>query len=168
MTEIWKTIENYETYSVSTFGRVRNDTTGKFLKGGKGSNRYTNVNLCKKGERKMHYVHRLVAIAFIPNPENKDCVDHRDGNPTNNTLVNLRWASRSENIRNSQLSAGNTSGVKGVYWYKPRQKWCAGIMVDGISIHLGYFTTLEEASLVRRTKANELFGLFANACESIS
>ena len=167
MTEIWKAIDNYETYSVSTFGRVNNNNTGKLLKGTKHPQGYTQVYLSKIEEKKKYMIHRLVAIAFIPNPENKNDVDHIDNNPANNSLYNLRWSSRSENLMNTQLSLRNTSGVKGVSWNKRHHKWQACIMIDGKQMHLGLFGTLEEASLVRRTKANELFGIFVNVCECV-
>ena len=165
MNEIWKTIENYETYSVSDLGRVRNDTTGKILKGGKDNCGYLIVTLCKNGEKKKPFIHRLVARAFIPNPEIKGMVDHNDNDKTNNLLENLRWATNGENMRNTQLSATNTSGVKGVNWHKRCSKWEAQITLDGKKIHLGYFTTLEEATTVRQAKAAELFGVFTNLCE---
>jgi hypothetical protein len=165
MTEIWKTIDNYETYSVSSFGRVNNNNAGKLLKGSKHLQGYLQVILCKNGERKSFLIHRLVAIAFIPNPENKEMVDHHDNNPSNNSLKNLRWATCSENMRNQQITSNNTSGVKGVSWNKQCSKWQARIKFDGKQIHLGLFSTIEEASLVRATRANELFGIFTNVCE---
>lgn len=165
MTEIFKTIDNYETYSISSFGRVRNDESGKFLKGCDDSKGYLVVNLYKNGYVKMHKIHRLVALAFIHNPESKNDVDHNDNNPSNNSLENLRWATRQENLRNKQLTATNTSGVKGVNLHKSTQKWRAHITIDGKIIHLGLFSTLEEATLVRQTKANEIFGVFTNSCE---
>ena len=166
--EIWKTIENYETYSVSNLARVRKDESGMFLKGSFNTNGYLVVKLRKDGKQKNHSVHRLIAQAFIPNLESKEMVDHHDNDTTNNSLENLRWASRNENIRNSKLSARNTSSVKGVCWSKRCQKWEARITVDGKRIHLGYFATLEEATTARRAKANELFGVFTNSCEKPS
>jgi len=168
MTEIWKTIENYETYSVSSFGRINNNNTGKLLKECENTRGYLQVYLCKNGEKKKHLVHRLIAYAFIPNPESKEMVDHHDGNPANNSLENLRWATHGENMRNQRLSSGNTSGVKGVSWYKLRSKWRAQIKIDGKTIHLGLFDSLEEATTVRQAKAAELFGVFVNSCEITS
>ena len=168
MTEIWKTIENYETYSVSTFGQVMNNVTGKLLKGSKNSCGYVNTILSKNGEPKNYLVHRLVALAFIQNPESKSQVDHIDNNPSNNSLENLRWASRRENNMNTQIYSNNTSGVKGIYWHNRHKKWCAHITIDRKSIYLGSFATKEEATLVRQARAKEVFGLFMNACESSS
>jgi hypothetical protein len=165
MTENWMKIENYETYSVSDLGRVRNDVTGKFLKECESTRGYLVVSLYKDCEKKKPYIHRLIAQAFIPNPESKDCVDHHDNNPLNNSLENLRWATRSENMRNRQIDCDNTTGVKGVFWNKQRHKWQAQISVDRKKIHLGLFSTIEEATTARRAKANELFGVFTNSCE---
>ena len=168
MTEIWKTIENYENYSISSFGQVMNNVTGKLLKGSKYPNGYTRVAFYIEGERKIYMIHRLVALAFIPNPESKSQVDHIDNNRSNNSLENLRWASQRENNMNTQIRSNNTSGVKGIYWNKSSRKWRAQIMIDGKCIHLGRFATKEEATLVRQTRAKEAFGLFMNVCESLS
>lgn len=165
MEEIWKPIVEYENYSVSTFGQVRNDTTGKILKGNKDANRLT-VRFLKNGFSNLFFIHRLVALAFIPNPENKQEVDHIDNNQINNHATNLRWATHQENNRNKPIQSNNTSGVKGVNWTKREQKWRATIMIDGISVHIGYYNTIEEATLARQTKANQAFGVFTNACET--
>jgi len=167
MTEIYKIIDDYETYSVSTLGNVKNNKTGKILKGGKDSSGYLYVCLCKNGKRKNHLIHRLVALAFIPNPENKSCVDHIFNNKTDNRVESLRWCTNQENIRNQQISSRNTSGVKGVSWDKHHQKWSAQIMIDGIKINIGRFETKEDAAAARQTRANAAFGIFTNACESL-
>ena len=168
MTEIWKTIENYENYSISSFGQVIKNVTGKLLKGYKYPQGYVCICLTREGKQKRYMIHRLVALAFIPNPESKSQVDHIDNNPSNNSLDNLRWASQSENGMNTTINSRNTSGVKGIFWDKRSGKWCARITIDGKTIHLGSFSTLEEATLVRQTRAKEVFGLFMNACESSS
>ena len=100
--EFWKDVENYEDlYEVSDAGRVRNKITGRILKPGNHHKRYLYVNLSKNGTYKSHKVHRLVAEAFIPNPNNQLQVDHIDENKTNNTVDNLRWVSCQENIDHS-------------------------------------------------------------------
>jgi hypothetical protein len=166
MTEIWKSIEGYENYSVSTFGQVRNDTTGKMLKGINVHGRLY-ICPCKNGIQKRRSIYRLVALAFIENPEDKPEVDHIDNDPSNNRVENLRWATRSENQHNIQIISTNTSGVKGVCWDKSRQKWESKIMIDGISIHIGRYNTIEEATIARQTRANQAFGVFTNACEKV-
>jgi len=95
--EVWKTIENYDNYEVSNLGKVRNKITQRILKhscrGG-----YQVVGLSKQGTTgKTTTVHRLVALAFIPNPENKAQVNHIDKNRSNNVVSNLEWNSALEN-----------------------------------------------------------------------
>jgi len=167
MEEIWKPIENYENYSVSTFGQVRNNATGKILKGNDNGHGHFKISLWKNGIEKQLQIHRLVALAFIPNPEDKPEVDHKNNDGTNNRIENLRWATRQENGRNIRIPSNNTSGVKGVYWCKSREKWKASIKIDGIYVHLGCYNTIEEATLARQTSANQAFGVFTNACETI-
>jgi hypothetical protein len=169
MEEIWKPIENYETYSVSTFGNIKNDKTGRILKGAK-SGRTNNLHLqvCLYNKTRKHlFIHRLVALSFIPNPENKEQVDHIDNDISNNNVTNLRWATNQENQRNTTISLRNTSGVKGVNWCKQTQKWCAQIRINGKCNTIGRYNTIEEATIVRQVKANELFGSFTNSCELI-
>lgn len=89
---MWKQI--YNNYEVSDKGEVRNTRTGKLLKP------YLNVNgrLRVTVNRKANLVHRLVAQSFIPNPENKPQINHKDGCPTNNNKDNLEWVNNSENM----------------------------------------------------------------------
>ena len=67
------------------------------LKQGKDSNGYLMVTLCKNGKTKSYYVHRLIAEAYIPNPDNKPQVNHKNGNKTDNRIENLEWVTISEN-----------------------------------------------------------------------
>ena len=112
-------------------------------------------------------MHRLVACAFINNPDNKECVDHKDNNKTNNHITNLRWATTNENQHNSSISSRNTSGCKGVCWHKKAKKWHARIMIDGIHVFIGLFDNLEDARTARFNRANEAFGIYTNACEQL-
>jgi len=85
---------------------------------------YVRVNLCKNGKNKKHSVHRLVATAFIPNPENKPCVNHIDGNKKNNKLENLEWVTHKENTNHAvkTLKRKFGGGKKGQVWYKTQNK----------------------------------------------
>ena len=104
--EIWKPIKDYEgLYEVSNLGRVKSLNyrgTGKerILKNTERSNGYLAIGLIKNGKTKMFRVHRLVAEAFIPNPENKPCVDHINTIKNDNRVENLRWVTCEENNNN--------------------------------------------------------------------
>ena len=104
----WVKIKRNENYSINKSGEVRNDLTGKIKKPFiNKKNGYFSVDLYKDNKSQKVTVHRLLAEAFIPNPDNKPCVDHKDGNRQNNSLSNLRWATFSDN--NSRF---NTVGVR--------------------------------------------------------
>lgn len=64
---------------------------------------YRRVIIYKNGKRKKFFVHRLVAMQYIPNPENKPQVNHKDGNKLNNSVENLEWVTNKENIRHAML-----------------------------------------------------------------
>lgn len=94
--EVWKPVKGYEgLYEVSNHGRVRRlmwrIVDGKDHKG------YRRVNLCKNGEQKPFLVHRLVAEAFLPNPDGYPFVNHMDECPSNNCASNLEWCSPKHN-----------------------------------------------------------------------
>lgn len=93
----------------------------------------------------------------------KAFIDHKDTNPSNNKLTNLREASRAQNNRNVGITKRNTSGLKGASWYGPLAKWAAKIRVDGRLLHLGYFSTADEAHSVYVDAARKHFGEFARA-----
>lgn len=114
MEEIWKYVKGYEgLYLISNLGRVKN--LQKYyirknikipkkqceLKTCKGKVGYIVTDLNKNNKRKTKYIHRLVAEAFIPNPENKPCVNHKDGNKLNNKISNLEWVTYSENNKHA-------------------------------------------------------------------
>ncbi len=163
--EIYKKIDNYQNYSVSTLGNVRNDKTKRILKQSIDTKGYYIVQLSSDGKRLNQRVHRLVASAFIPNPEDKECVDHIDNNPSNNHVSNLRFATPTENSRNTSIGKHNKSGVKGVYLDSRSNTWRASITIDGISINIGSYKSIDEAKEARVKKANQVFGDYMNACE---
>lgn len=113
--EIWKDIEGYEElYAVSNLGNVKNLKTNrvftqkspKSLRGG-----YKSVNL----PNKIIKIHRLVAKAFVDNPENKNVVNHIDGNKLNNRADNLEWVTTAENTRLGYITGNNKVTKRAVY-----------------------------------------------------
>ena len=89
-------IEEFPNYEVSTKGEVRRISTGKLLKLSNVRG-YLQARLCMNGKAVSKSVHRLVAKTHIPNIENKPCVNHKDGDKTNNSVANLEWVTYSEN-----------------------------------------------------------------------
>ena len=109
--EHWKAIAGYEEiYEVSDLGRVRSLKfwKEKILKPQKDKGGYLHVGLSKDGQIKHTYVHRLVAEAFIPNPQGLETVNHKDEDKTNNSVANLEWMSNKDNLnygtRNKRVS----------------------------------------------------------------
>lgn len=117
MDEIWKDKKDYEgLYQVSNWGRVKSFKFGKerILKQFTNNDGYLQVHLCKNGKLKTFLVHRLVAEAFLDNPNNLPQVNHKDENPQNNNVENLEFCSAKYNTnfgtRNKRISDKNTNG----------------------------------------------------------
>jgi hypothetical protein len=95
----WRVIASHPAYEVSNTGLVRREE--RVLKSRTAGHYYVGVVLCMNGIETSHLVHRLMALAFIPNPDNAEMVDHINRIKTDNRIENLRWVSRSENIINT-------------------------------------------------------------------
>ena len=95
--ETFVKIEGFENYEVSNLGKVRNIKSGKVLKPQLNRNGYLMHLLYENNKQKHLYLHRIIAIAFIDNPEEKPCVNHIDENKLNNDLSNLEWCTVKEN-----------------------------------------------------------------------
>jgi hypothetical protein len=110
-TEIWQNIDGYSNYEVSSFGNVRNKNTGRILKASSIGG-YCSVGLSNIKFQKTYSVHQLVAKAFIPNPENKPQVNHKDKNGLNNNINNLEWVSNKENSIHRSAGVKQTTNQK--------------------------------------------------------
>ena len=101
--EEWRDIEDYEgLYQVSNFGRIKSFQKGeRILKPACDKDGYLYLGLKLNGVNKNFKIHRLVAVAFIPNPEKKHQINHRDGNKLNNHTSNLEWVTHIENIQHA-------------------------------------------------------------------
>lgn len=95
-------IDGYENYLVLKDGRIWSRKTKRFLKTWDNGCGYDLITLSKKNTKQKFRVHRLVAEAYIPNPEELETVDHIDGNKHNNDVSNLQWLTRGDNIRKSR------------------------------------------------------------------
>ncbi len=107
------------------------------------------------------YLGHRVAWFFMTGEWPPHMIDHISGDPADNRFANLREASRSQNMMNMALPPTNTSGVKGVSWFKGTKKWEAHITKDRNRRHLGYFKDFDAAVAARRAAEQELFGEFA-------
>lgn len=95
---------------------------------------------------KRYYEHRLVWLWHYGKfPEG--ILDHKNRNPDDNRIENLREATYSENAKNTKLNSNNKSGHKGVCWSKADNKWKSYVSIDGKRIHIGYFDNMEDAVL---------------------
>lgn len=111
----WKQITNYANYDVSSFGQIRNNKTGRILKPYRNGG-YMFVVLSQNNNQKYIRIHRLVALMFVNNPENKPQVNHIDKNRSNNHFENLEWCTSSENNIHKCLTLCQTTNQNLNIW----------------------------------------------------
>lgn len=114
----YKKIDGFVNYEISNEGNVFNTKTGRILKQ-ELSKGYLRTTLSGNGKTKRFQSHVLIALSFIPNPNNKKCVNHIDGNKLNNRVENLEWVTHSENEKHSYVDVSTIYNViKGKYYVK--------------------------------------------------
>ena len=109
----WVVCEDYPSYMINTKGEIKSSLTNKILKPSKHKSGYMLVGLRKDGVSKTVKVHRLLAKAFIPNPDNKPHVNHINGVRDDNRLENLRWCTNQENKSFELARLNNSKALTG-------------------------------------------------------
>ena len=132
-----KEIKGFEgLYSIDEKANVLSVKSGKHIKPylcyGKTSGlKYLQVYLSNGSKSKKYKLHRLVAETFLPNPTNLPYVDHINRDPSNNSIENLRWCTRSQNQQNKGVKSNSkTSKYKGVSWSKLFKRWMVYVNIE--------------------------------------
>lgn len=171
-------------YEVSSHGRVRNIRTGRIFTGGDNGHGYRRINL--KGKK--YLIHRLVALAFLPNPDNLPEVNHRDENKENNNVENLEWCTASYNTNYSSHKRScriNQLTLDGEFVKVWKSSWqieretgyyqsaiiecCKGKYKQAYGYHWEYVDPSSQVIYNRPVtvyKGNEYIGTFANAIKA--
>ena len=162
--ETWKPIPGFEGfYEASTLGNIRTTRTSKVLKTYTINSGYQSLKLCVNYKRTSHLVHRLLALTFLDNSENKATVNHIDGDKNNNSVLNLEWNTISENIKHAynndlhskelcksyvgKKHANSITKYHNVSYDKSRDKYSAKVTHNTINYGFKRFDTEIEAAL---------------------
>tara|TARA_R110000822_G_scaffold113484_3_gene244629 strand:+ start:597 stop:1040 length:444 start_codon:yes stop_codon:yes gene_type:complete len=116
-------IDGYNNYLIYEDGRVYSKKSKIYLKPSLNLCGYYIIALYKNNIRKGIPLHRLLALHYIPNTDNKPCIDHKNRIRTDNRIENLRWATHKENCNNRSMRCDNSSGHLNICWDKPRKRW---------------------------------------------
>ena len=148
--EIWQQIDGYPDYQISNLGRVKSFKWGKekILNPFTNSHGYKNIRLSLNGVSKVSKVHRLVALAFIPNPENHRIINHIDGDKCNNNVANLQWTTPSENTQHAFDTGLHTGKGKNHYRHNPK-------IFKFFNPKLGVFEECTQHDLVKKYNVNK-------------
>ena len=132
--EQWREVVGYNgKYLVSNKGRVKNAKSGRILKERITHRGYVKVHLFRVNDDRNVFLHRIVAQAFIPNPQGKPQVNHIDGNKLNNNADNLEWCTNEENVRHSWENGLREGNIR---WYESKKKKVVAISIDGSNVNL--------------------------------
>lgn len=144
---MWEKISRNNNYSINENGEVRNDNTGRAIKPTLNkANGYFCVDLYEDGKRTKVPIHRLVAEAFIENPDKKLTVDHIDGNRQNNSISNLRWATYGEQNSRFKTVGVRSQRVKATHYVEVRNKRGGGHLAWGKVDKVLYFDKIGDCA----------------------
>ena len=153
----WVVCKDYPSYMINRKGETKSLLTNKILKPAKVKTGYMCVSLRKNGESKTVRVHRLLAKAFIPNPDNKPHVDHINGVRDDNRLENLRWCTNQENqnfelarINNSRALTGKKQSPETIAKRTKTLQKIRGVRVEQYTLDGQYIQTFNSANEVQR------------------
>ena len=119
-------VDNFPDYLIYPDGKVFSKKSKRFLKEYTRNDGYKTIGLSKDRKEKRIYIHRLVGIHYIRNPENKPTIDHINRDKSDNRVENLRWATmreQNENRKEICILNTNTSGHRGIHYFKSRNRW---------------------------------------------
>ena len=143
---IWKKVNcEFDNYEISNYCQVKNITTGKILKSYVDKYGYLYHGLSKNGKTKKFKLHRLMALTFLENKENKKEVNHKDGDRKNNLMYNLEWVTHFENQTHKIRNRNFSSKYLGVSYIEKYNKWRAQIQINNKKYELGIYNTELEA-----------------------
>ena len=125
-------INGFPNYLIYEDGRVFSKKTNRFLKNYLMNHGYLANGLTENRKTKFFLNHRLIALHYIPNPNNYPYIDHIDRNPLNNRISNLRWVSREINMGNKTLAKNNTSGHQNIAFKKDKKLWLYVKQYNGV------------------------------------
>ena len=171
MREVWEDIKGFEgLYQISNFGNVKSFYKDKILKGRPDKDGYYRVCFYKNKKSKEMKIHRLVAQAFIPNPENFPQVNHIDGNKLNNCVSNLEWCTAKYNINHAcKLGLFENNRKKASEWskknaFKNHNKVLEMYTVDGTFV--GIFHSAQQIGRLFNLNPNKIYLVSNNKIES--
>ena len=150
-------IQNYRHHTITKDGIVTNTKTGKIKSHWIGANGYYHVDIQEFGKATKVALHRLLAIQYLPNPNNKRTVNHIDGNKLNNNLSNLEWATDSENVQhahNTGLQPDQSNHSIDFYIDVLKTRFFNGESITSIAKDPSINNTLTQVSLKLRQAAN--------------
>lgn len=167
MVEEWKTIKDFDKYEISNLGIIRNKKTKIIRKQSNHKDGYKRIVLFKDNKYYIKSVHRLVALTFIPNPNNYDSVDHINGDKSNNTINNLQWMDKKANwykYKNSE-NFEKTAQKQKLTWYTKNLKAKKTIPIKKrcyIYNNIIFFTFDDISKYLNKDKVNTRHFLFQN------